>query len=241
MFKIQDGRENFYQWDLDRKLIVEDGGITQVHFCNRTDECSLVCEVYDDNGLRLVDVPNVLLQDIWRINVYGYDVNYTKHSARFDVYPRSKPDNYVYTETETLNYNTLLGRIDEVDENMVRAIEEYLEANPPEVDLGGYATIAYVDETVSNVDIPEVDLSGYYTKTEVDALIPEEVDLSGYALKEEIPSLEGYAKTEDIPDVSGYATKADIPDVSAFQTEEEVTALIDAALAEIVDGEAVSY
>lgn len=197
MFKIQDGREYFYQWDIDRRLIVEDGSITQVHFCNRTDECSLVCEVYDEDGLRLVNVPNVLLQDIWRINVFGYDGNYTKHSKRFDVFPRSKPASYVYTETEVLNYNTLLGRIEEVDEVALRTVEEYLEANPPEVDLSAYATMAYVDEAVGNVD-----MSGYYTKEEVNALVP---------------------------------------DVSGFQTEEEVTALIDAALAEIVDGEAVSY
>ena len=32
MFKIYDGREQFYQWDLDRKLIVEDAAITEVHF-----------------------------------------------------------------------------------------------------------------------------------------------------------------------------------------------------------------
>ena len=32
MFKIQDGRKSFTQWDLNRKIIVEDDSITQVHF-----------------------------------------------------------------------------------------------------------------------------------------------------------------------------------------------------------------
>ena len=117
MFRIYDGREHFWQWDLDRKLIIEDRDIKQVHFCNKTDECSLVCEPYEEAGLWVVDVPNILLQDIWRINVFAYDTNYTKHQAIFTVSARSKPADYVYTETETLNYNTLLERIEELEAN----------------------------------------------------------------------------------------------------------------------------
>jgi hypothetical protein len=77
LFKIYDGRNQFYQWDIDRKLIVNDAEITQVHFCNRTDDCSLVCETYAEDGLNIVNVPNILLQEDWRINVYAYDKNYT--------------------------------------------------------------------------------------------------------------------------------------------------------------------
>ena len=119
MFRIYDGRTDFYQWDIDRKLIIEDSSINQVHFCNRTDSCSLVCEVYEENGQRLVNVPNVLLQNDWRINVYGYDKNYTKHSAVFDVVKRSKPADYVYTETEVKTYTELEERIDKIEETGV--------------------------------------------------------------------------------------------------------------------------
>ena len=42
MFKIYDGRSEFYQWDLNRKLIISDPTIDEVHFCNKTDNCSLV-------------------------------------------------------------------------------------------------------------------------------------------------------------------------------------------------------
>ena len=115
MFKIYDGRSQFYQWDLDRKLIVEDANISQVHFCHRTDDRSLVCETYTEDGLTLVNVPNILLQTDWRINVYAYDKNYTKFSQQFDVVRRSKPESYVYTETEVLNYNTLLDRMDGIE------------------------------------------------------------------------------------------------------------------------------
>ena len=79
MFKIYDGREHFYQWDLNRKLIVDDPEVKQVHFCNRTDNCSLVCETYVEDGLTVVNVPNILLQSDWKIRVYAYDGYHTKH------------------------------------------------------------------------------------------------------------------------------------------------------------------
>ena len=116
MFKIYDGRSHFYQWDIDRKLIVEDASISEVHFCNQTDNHSLVCKTYIEDGLNLVNVPNILLQNDWRINVYAYDSNYTKFSEQFDVIRRCKPEDYVYTETEILNYNTLSDRITKIEE-----------------------------------------------------------------------------------------------------------------------------
>ena len=106
MFEILDGRQEFYQWDLDRKLIVNDESITQVHFCNRTDDCSLVCEVYELEGKRVADVPNILLQNDWKIRAYGY-VGYTKYEKCFKVNRRTKPADYVYTETEIFNYHAI--------------------------------------------------------------------------------------------------------------------------------------
>lgn len=153
MFKIYDGRSQFYQWDIDRKLIVEDAAITQVHFCNRTDDCSLVCETYMEDGLNIVNVPNVLLQEDWRINVYAYDSNYTKFAETFDVVRRSKPESYVYTETETLNYNTLLDKMTGIEENIAGAVEDYLEENPVEVDLTGYATEEYVNGRIETIEL----------------------------------------------------------------------------------------
>lgn len=111
MFKIYDGREYFYQWDLDRKLIVYDQTIEQVHFCNKTDDNSLVCDVYTEGDLHLVNVPNILLQDNWRINVYAFDKNYTKYSKQFDVKSRTKPANYIYTETEVKRWEILEERV----------------------------------------------------------------------------------------------------------------------------------
>ena len=55
MFKIYDGRSHFYQWDIDRKLIVEDASISEVHFCNQTDNYRLVCKTYiEEDGITYI-------------------------------------------------------------------------------------------------------------------------------------------------------------------------------------------
>lgn len=159
MFEILDGRSEFYQWDSDRQIIVKDESITQLHFCNRTDDCSLCVSV--ENGI--ANVPNVLLQDSWNIKVYGFDKNYTKHCETFKVVGRSKPSDYIYTETEVKNYEDLKNRVDEIEKNGISderigtALESYLEENPieVEVDLSDYATTEYVDEAVENIQIPD--------------------------------------------------------------------------------------
>ena len=133
MFKIYDGRDKFYQWDIDRKIIVDDPEITQVHFCNRTDNCSLVCETYIEDGLTVADVPNILLQTDWLIRVYAYDGKYTKHERRFDVVSRTKPADYVYTETDIINYSHLLERMNTIDENIESTIREYIDEHPESV------------------------------------------------------------------------------------------------------------
>ena len=228
MFHISDGRNEFYQWDLDRKVVVEDETVNQVHFCNKTDDCSLVCEVCEEEGVRYANVPNVLLQDTWDLNVYGYDVNYTKHSDRFAVLPRTKPSDYVYTETEVYTYHQLEARLDEIEENGIsdeqldKVVTGYFEEHPiPEPDLTGYATTDYVDEAVSNVDIPDVDLTGYALKTDIPT-VPTKVSAftndAGYLTQHQ--SLDGYAKIEDIPDLDGYYTKEEIDALIPASAEE---------------------
>ena len=213
MFKIEDGRLSFWQWDLNQRLIVEDASVTEVHFCHKIGNCSLVCEVYEEDGKRLVNVPNILLQDNWTIRVYAYCVNYTKIEEKINVFSRSKPADYIYTETEIKNYDDLAERINQIENNGVsderigEAVSDYLTENPVSVDLSGYATEDYVieridyychdfatrDELEGAIDnIPTPDLSNYATIKYVnDAIsnieIPEgsvNVDLTNYATKE---------------------------------------------------------
>lgn len=145
MFKILDGRNYFYQWDIDRQIIVNDPTITEVHFCNRTDVCSLVVEVKDG----IANVPNKVLQSGFKVRVFGYDGKATLHEATFEVKARTKPFDYVYTETEIKHYADLEARLDEIER------EGFSE------EVVNKAVSNYLDE---NSDI----LDGYYTKEEVD-------------------------------------------------------------------------
>lgn len=146
MFKIADGREHFWQWDLDRQIIVDDPDITEVHFCNRTDDCSLVVEVLEEEvfadgklftTIRYANVPNILLQDNWDIRVYAYCGScYTKVEQKFKVTARTKPSDYAYTETEIKSYEYLENKINEIeakgfsDEAVSKGVHSYFDANP---------------------------------------------------------------------------------------------------------------
>lgn len=154
MFKILDGRNELFQWDINRQIIVSDASIDAVHFCNRTDVSALVVEVKEKNGLRVADVPNILLQESWDINVYGYcGGHYTKQAAKIKVNPRCKPESYVYTETEVLNYNTVMEKIDKVENNIGAAVNDYLIKNPVVVDLSDYYTKSQVDAAIDAVEL----------------------------------------------------------------------------------------
>lgn len=63
VFKIYDGRTNFWQWDTKQKLIVLDDRVTEVRFSNRDMEHSKRRPVYTDkDGVRICNVPDILLQ-----------------------------------------------------------------------------------------------------------------------------------------------------------------------------------
>ena len=249
MFSILDGREHFYQWDIDRKLIVKDGSIDKVHFCNRTGSCSLVRCVYEVNGTYLVDVPNIILQDNYRLNVYGYDRNYTKHSQSFTIVARTRPEDYVYTEQEQAQWEALEERIDQIekngvsDETVANAVKGYLEENP--VDTGATEEqVAQIEANAEAIVNLGNELENYYTKSETDALIAgtgggSTADLSNYDTKAETdeailaakPDLSNYATTTyvaetvsaSLPDLTKYAVKTDL---EGYQTAEQVNAAI---------------
>ena len=226
MFKILDGRECFYQWDLDRFLIVEDKSIEQVHFCNRTDDCALVCAVEDYDGLRMVHVPNVLLQDNWRIRVYGYDGQATLHEATFNVKPRSKPEDYIYTDEEIHHWDELEERLDQIEENGVSdeqiatAVNSYLEANPVEIPVESVngktgaveLTAADVGALPDTTVIPSIEglATEEYVNTAVGNIDIPEVDLTDYATKEYVGQEIAKAQLADSDvDLSGYYTKSE--------------------------------
>lgn len=196
-FKIVDGREYFYQWDLNRQIIIDDPAIKEVHFCNRNDDCSLVVEV--ENGI--ANVPNILLQKSFSIRVFAYDGHATLFDKVFEVKARTRPSDYVYTETE-------VKRLEDVEEKLFKEINERLEEIEGGLITDGFATKEYVDEAVSNAS---VDLSGYAKESYVDEAIAQVVS-------EHETDLVEYAKKTEIPDVSKFITN--IP--SEYITESEL-------------------
>ena len=139
--KILGPRQYFWQWDTGQKLVVDNNDCGEVHFCNGTGDCALVVEIQTaEDGARTVDVPDILLQIAMPIRAYLFQRNdngsktKTKHS--FQVLPRAKHPDYVYTEVEILNYETLEKKIRKLeedgvsDEQIATAVEKYLEENP---------------------------------------------------------------------------------------------------------------
>ena len=101
----------------------------------------------------MVNVPNILLQTNWRIRVYAYDGKHTLHEECYEVIGRTKPADYVYTETEILNFETLLSMIEDIDENIAAEVERYLKENPPQADLADYYTKSEVDAAIEQIEL----------------------------------------------------------------------------------------
>lgn len=142
-FCIEGGRKQFYQWDTDQKIIVNDRNIDEVHFCNGTSDKSLVSVVKDGKA----NVPNLLLQTAARVRVYGYSVNHTVVEKVYEVKARTKPEDYVYEETEVYRWAELDKRIiavedktkaEEWEEIASQSILPYTASQTLNIDAAGY-------------------------------------------------------------------------------------------------------
>lgn len=116
--------------------------------------------------------------------------------------------------------------------------------------LAGYATESWVEN--KHYLTEHQDISNLATKVEVDAVEAKIPDVSGFAKKSEIPSLDGYATESWVnsqgyltehQDISNLATKAEveevegkIPDVSNFATKDEIPSLDGYATESWVEG-----
>lgn len=103
IFKIYDGRTNFWQWDKKQKLIVLDEAITQVHFSNRNMTHSVKRDVYiDKDGLRVCNVPDDLLKIPRNLVAYAYADGATIKSVKFAVVQRPMPSDYIFDTSEEI-------------------------------------------------------------------------------------------------------------------------------------------
>ena len=103
IFKIYDGRTNFWQWDRKQKLIVLDESITEVHFSNRNMTHSIPREVYvNKDRLRVCNVPDDLLKIPRNLVAYAYADGATVKSVKFAVIKRPMPSDYISDPSEEL-------------------------------------------------------------------------------------------------------------------------------------------
>ena len=126
IFKIYDGRTNFWQWDTKQKLIVLDERITEVRFSNRNMEHSKRRPVYTDNdGVRICNVPDLLLQLPKNLIAYACVKNddgtcSTVKAVKFAVYQQPIPTDYVCEQDALIE--DILMRI-ELLESLLKDVE----------------------------------------------------------------------------------------------------------------------
>lgn len=99
---------------------------------------------------------------------------------------------------------------------------------------------AEIETAISNLESGKADASTVYTKQQADAkFLTEHQDLTDYAKKTDIPSVENLATKAEveavddkvdaivIPDVSNFATKDEIPSIEGLVTEQQMTAALE--------------
>lgn len=205
MFTLYDKRNELYQWDINRKVIIDDTTIDEVHFCNKTSDCSLKVFPYEYNNLFVADIPNILLQESFPIKVYAYlSDGYTMVEECLKVKARTKPSDYRYEETTVIKLDDLINRADNAIQQAEQSAQE---ADKTATDLYDYVDshmLQLTDDGEGNVTLEGVahsggggsaDLSNYYTKEETNTAISTAIaDI-------DIPDVTGFAKLEDIPTI----------------------------------------
>ena len=125
MLKIAGVRNYLYQWDLNQKVITDDRTVDEVHFANDGHtENALIVQLKGEQT-RYADIPNILLQSGENIIAYEHCNNngeYTLRKYTLEVVKRQKPDDYVYTETETKTYDSLKSELDKKIDNPLSAV-----------------------------------------------------------------------------------------------------------------------
>ena len=125
-------------------------------------------------------------------------------------------------------------------DHLIDELKAYIDNLPSgSVDLSDYVTKSELQAKLDALHI-NIDLSSYATKEELTQAI-NSIDLSAYAKKTDIPSLEGYVTETELSakgyltehqDLSAYAKKTDIPSLDGLATTEYV----DNAIANVPSG-----
>ena len=136
MLDLNDGRDELWQWDTGRTLIV-DADCSQVHFSNKVFGRSIDVDV--SYGVAII--PDILLQTDKDLIVWAFvgtaENGYTKISKTFKVNRRNKPADYVFTPPDQTTLEQIQEKIDYLEsiqdpDAIKNAVNDYLEQNPVE-------------------------------------------------------------------------------------------------------------
>ena len=115
-------------------------------------------------------------------------------------------------------------------DHLIDELKAYIDSiSTGNVDLSDYVTKSELQAKLDALHI-NIDLSSYATKEEFTQAI-NSIDLSAYAKKTDIPSLDAYAKKSDIPSLEGYVTETELnakgyltehQDLSAYALKTEI-------------------
>lgn len=158
---LDDGRQELWQWDTGRKVVVDDGSISEVHFSKYSSNRAITRAVTDGKA----EIPDFLLQDTHAITVYAYsgsiENGYTKAEKTFNILKKPKPSDYVATAADQAILAKLKADIGDLTslwtnakDNLVAAVNEvatsggadWAQNNPTEKDYvknrpGGYDVV----------------------------------------------------------------------------------------------------
>lgn len=103
LFKIYDGRNYFWQWDTNQKLVVLDDTIDEVHFSNKNMTHAIPKDVVvDKDGQRVCYIPDSLLtlpkNLIATASVTDNNANSTVRTVIFAVKRRQIPSDYIVSD-----------------------------------------------------------------------------------------------------------------------------------------------
>ena len=124
------GVDGLTQWDVGRQIKV-DKDVDMVHFSNRPYGYSKNVKVTDG----VADVPDMFLTSCAPLRVWAYvgdfEKGYTKIEKIYEVKPKNRPEDYIYTPEEIKTWEKLQDEIGdlanletEAKENLVSAINE---------------------------------------------------------------------------------------------------------------------
>lgn len=110
--ELSNGLKHFWQWDANQSITVPDN-IPRIDFKLNGD--TAVCVTVSNN---IAAVPDECFQSGEDLVLWAYKTDHTIDAARVPVKPRVKPDDYVYTPTETQMWHTITDRMSEIEETL---------------------------------------------------------------------------------------------------------------------------